>query len=628
MNENLDTAQRWWIAPKGQAQDPLWKAVRRIEVQQSDLFERLHRLEVLYDPYTPLVTDTEDAEHRRNGAHENEIASNVDTVTAIISTADVDPRVETDGGDWDQQQRARELEIYGEELIVAYDVLRECRGAFKECAKKGMGIVKYGELFGQPFCQQVLVENVVVDQNETRDNRPPRQIHEWVSADADELISRFPKFEREIENARAQRQSWRIDGRYAPAFDNQVIYLDSYRLATGQKGTRGYVKGRHVISLMDCTLLDEEWSEGFPYAVMVWSKRAKSWYGIGGAERIAGIQRALNRRNWTIEKQNDRVAFPTTFVRPNDANMVIKTSRIGAMGVCRGDYPHTVTPVAVSPETYQSRIDYKNSAAEEFGLSRLATHGAKPAGLDSAVALREFKDQTTDRYAPQQKSYERLVLDVLLGLFGVCKKLGDKAPTMIRNGRYGTRKIRWGDVELGDLRFQLQAASAMPRSPAGRLQFVIELAQAGVISTDVATRLMQHPDLESELSLYTAATEAVEECLDEIRRGGTVMPDPFMSASICRWRGQREYLKWLVRGAPEERLEALRQFVSQAAWLEGQANPANANATPGAGAPPANANGPAAPNAGGPPMPQGEPGVGQPQAAFAQNAVNLGGGLG
>jgi hypothetical protein len=63
-----------------------------------------------------------------------------------------------------------------------------------------------------------------------------------------------------------------------------------------------------------------------------WIPRAKSWYGISGAERVAGIQRALNKRNWQIEKQNDNIALPTTWVRPADANMTTKTSRIGNIG--------------------------------------------------------------------------------------------------------------------------------------------------------------------------------------------------------------------------------------------------------------------------------------------------------
>jgi hypothetical protein len=175
----------------------------------------------------------------------------------------------------------------------------------------------------------------------------------------------------------------------------------------------------------------------------------------------------------------------------------------------------------------------------------------------------------------------------------------------------------------------LMASSAIPRTPAGRLQFVIELAQAGVISTDVATKLFDHPDLEGELSLYTAAIRSIDETLDEIADGKIVMPEPFMNAAMCVWRGQREYLQWRMRGAPEARLEALRQFIVQAAWLKDQADqaalaaqqPANGNMPPAAGA-----AGPQGP--GGAPYMQAEPGAGQPSAAFSPNAVNLAGGMG
>jgi hypothetical protein len=43
----------------------------------------------------------------------------------------------------------------------------------------------------------------------------------------------------------------------------------------------------------------------------------------------------------------------------------------------------------------------------------MVTHGAKPAGIDSGVALREYKDQTTQRFAQQEKSFEQLVLDTI-----------------------------------------------------------------------------------------------------------------------------------------------------------------------------------------------------------------------
>jgi hypothetical protein len=513
--------------------------------------------------------------------------------------------------------------------MVLLGVSPKCRSAFKESTKKGNGLVRVEEVFEEPRVRHVMVENVVVDQDETRDSRPPLQFHEWVSVDADELIARFPSKEADIERARASRSStWRTNRRVRPSVTNEVTYLESFRLPVGKKGLKGYRPGRHTITVDGADIFEEKWEKDhFPYACIVYTERTTSWYGIGGAERIAGIQRALNKRNWQIERALEYGALPTTYVRPADANLTVKTSRVGAVAVVKGDYPHTVTPQAVSAETYQSRLALRDSASEEFGQSRLATHAAKPAGLDSGVALREYRDQSSQRFALQEKAFEQLVLDVVTLVIEVCKDLGEKAPEMMRHSRFGSKRIKWSDVDMKDVKIQIKPASNLNRTPAGRKQLVIEFAQAGIISQDEARRLMGEPDLESSLSLYTAAIESVEHCLDEIAEGRIVVPEPYMNAKATVWRSQQEYLKWVNDGAPEEILEALRQFVVTAAYIvDQQEQPANQNTAPGA------MPGAAPPLPGAPPdaIPGGmaAPVGAVPQAAFSPQAMQLRAGVG
>ena len=182
----------------------------------------------------------------------------------------------------------------------------------------------------------------------------------------------------------------------------------------------------------------------------------------------------------------------------------------------------------------------------------------------------------------------------------------------MRRSRFGTRVMTWKDVDLGDVRLQMSAATNFNRSHPGRLQLVIEFAQAGIISTDQARKLFQHPDLEREISLYTAVIEVVELDLDEIREGGTVMPDPMTNLEIAVWRGQREYAQWLRDRAPEDRLEALRQYVINAAYMQSMAAPSNANAPAVAPAGPV--------DAGVPPIADV---AGQPTAALSDQAMTL-----
>ena len=626
MNE-IRSDQAWWLAPKNEAHKATFAYVNRAESELGDVFERLFRLEYLYDPNNP------DADRKQQDrVTENAIASNIDTVAAAITTADIRARYMTDGADWQQQRTARHLEWYSEDLGVRYDVLPKCRKAFKEAAKKANGLVKVHAVLDEPRVEHVLVENIVVPGDECRDGRDPRQMHQWDYIDADELELRFPDAAEDIKRQRSSRRHHR-NNYTRTLMSNDIECLWSYRLPVGKKPKKyeagkkhtGYKAGRITLVMEGRTLIDEEWTKDFfPFAMIFWSDRINSFYKISGAERIMGIQRALNKRNWQIEKGNDNVVSPETYVRPADANIGSKTNRLNGYVVYRAEKPETRQLQAVSSETYANRKDLKQSAQEEFGQTSMATHGAKAPGLDSAIALREFKDQTTQRFAPQEVGFEHLVLWTHYLLIDVCKDLGAKAPTVVRRSRFGKRVMSWKDVDMGDVRVQMKAAATLNRSPAGRTQLVIEFAQAGIISTDQARRLVQHPDIEAELSLYTAALEDIEHALDAIADGEVVMPEPFSNATMAVWRAQSEYLKWQNNGAPEEILETLRQYIVTAAWMKSQAE-----------APAMNANMPMAAPGAAPGMPMdpsmmppmgADPMAGAaapPQAALAAQAMNL-----
>jgi hypothetical protein len=592
----------WWDTARGEAHKKTIDFANAAENELGDTFTRLFRLEYLYDPNNP------DADRRQQDrVTENAIASNIDTVTAVVAATDIRVRYMTDGADWKQQRTAKRLEWYSEDLGIRYDVLPKCRKAFKEAAKKGNGLIKVYEVFDEPRVEHVLIENIIVPQDECRDGREPRQLHQWDYIDADELEQRFPAKATEIQKAREQGRR-RRNSYSRKLMTNDVECLWSYRLPVGCKGKKGYKPGRVTLVCEGTTFLDEKLDE-LPFAMMVWSDRINSFYKISGAERIMGIQRALNKRNWQIEKGIDNVVSPPIYVRPADyGHLSSKANRTSAYQQVKADWPQTIQHQAVANETYNSRRDLKQSAQEEFGQTSMATHGAKPAGVDSGIAMREFKDQTTQRFASQEMAFEQLVLWTHYLLIGVCKRLGAKSPKVMRRSRFGTLSMTWKDVDLGDVRVQMKASANLNRTPAGRQQMVIEFAQAGIISTDQARRLVGHPDLERELSLYTAALEDIEHTLDAIADGKSVMPEPFTNTKMATWRGQGEYLKWQHDGAPEEILESLRQYVVQAAWMQSQA---------AAPQQPANGNMPVDPMAAAPPVDAA------PQAAFAQQAMDV-----
>ncbi len=518
--------QSWFHAKPGEVHRRVFEHVRKVEREQWNTFDRFLKLEHYYDPNCLNGDGTAEA---LGLVTENVVASNVDTVAAVVAATDVRTRYQTDGGDWSVQRQARHLEWYSEGLATLLERHKKCHAAFKETAKKGTGFVfVYVDRFDQIKVEHVLVDDVVVNERECRSGgaSAARQLHRRTIVDREELLAEYP--DKAVEIDRAQKTgSWSKWADYRPLEPTDLVKLESWKLPFGLEGKEGYMSGRHTVTIDGCDLLDEPWDKPFfPCVRMAWSERKGGYYGISLTERIAGHQAGLNKMNWQVDRQLDQLAVPTTYLRPADAAATTRSTKAGNFCVIRGDYPQTVIPNAVSGEVYKRMETLKGGSYEETGVSRMAASATKPAGIDSGVGLREYRDQTTQRFAPQEKIFEEANLQVDWLILDCCKDLGKKAPVISKRSKFGEKRIKWSEVDMGDTRISMAAASTMSRTPAGRAQLVLELAQAGVISQDETRRLMGHPDIEEAMSLYTAAIENIEHSFEEIADGNIVMPEP------------------------------------------------------------------------------------------------------
>ncbi len=628
--------KNWWQAKKGEVSRTAVAYVQEVDRLAFDTFDRFIKLEAMYDT-SPRTNVSGNRASRSFGLMtENVVASNIDTVVAQIAATDVRAEFETNDADWDHQRTAKQLAFYADGLAVTYGVGAKCRSAFKAAALKGTGAIKvWVDRFEQIRVEAVVIDNIVVDELECRAGNP-RQMHYRDFFDAEDLKAQYPDFEDEIEKARGSSSSSMYPLRWAgyrPFKENEVVVIESWRLPIGPKGHRNYIPGRHCVTIDGADLIDEEWDKTFfPFAFFMWQNPIRGWYGISLAERIAGHQAGLNKLNWVVDKCHDRAAQPITYAHQSDSKLAVQTvNQIGQIALYKVAIPKTVDAPVVNNETYRRIETLKASAQEECGVSRMAAQAVKPTGLDSAVAMREYKDQTTQRFAPQEKGFEEdLWLSCIMLILDCCKDLSEsetgEPPVMMRRTKYGAQKIKWQQVDMGDVAIQIKAASTLSQTPAGRQQSVVEWAQAGIISQDEARRLMAHPDLERSMSIYTEALDDIEHAIEMIEDGEILMPEPYQNLKLGVWRMQQEYLKIKNDGAPERILEALRQWIVQAAYvLNPPAPPQQAMPTidPAmTGAPPMNANMPPGPMpVGGPapmPGPADMPGVGGPaQGAFA-----------
>ena len=117
---------------------------------------------------------------------------------------------------------------------------------------------------------------------------------------------------------------------------------------------------------------------------------------------------------------------------------------------------------------------------------------------------------------------------------------------------------------MGDVKLMLEPASRLGRTPAGRTQFVMEMAQAGIISQESSKRLLMPNaplDVEAEMSCYIEAAEDIDACIEEIEDGKELVPEPYQNLAMGVWRMQCAYLRDKRAGAPEHVLEGLRQWI-------------------------------------------------------------------
>jgi hypothetical protein len=595
----------WWNAAKGRAHLQVLPYVRTVENFQILQFEKFLREEALYDqnPRTNRrsglgVGRTYDKGESKHHGHksvmtENLIAQGVDTIAANVADSDILLRIQTDDADFSRQQNAKRLERYANALMKLFDVIPKCQYGFKlGAALKGTGVNKvWIDEFDRIQVRPVPIENIIVDELECRDGRP-LQIHYREFYDRELLIAQYPDFADQIYRAQTIGD-WRRWAGYRSLAKNEIVVIESWRLPIGPADHPSHVPGRHTICIHGVDLVDEEYEDDyFPFSVMRWNDPVWGFYGHSLAERILPHQTLLNRRQWQITTSLDKKANPMVWVHKQDQNLAFKTfSQVGlTVGSYKVQKPEGIDYQAVGKETYDDVDRIRAQAERETGINQLMVSGAVPAGIQSGEGVREARQTHSQRFSIQERAYEQFVEDTMWLVIACCKKLGaGKVPDVLHTSKYGgvrPRMLRWKDIDLDDLCYEMAVSSAASNTPAGRQQRVTELAQAGIITLDEARDLIEHPDIDRILSLYNAAIESVEWVLERIVDNGekNVTPEPFMNLKMCVTMGQREYLLIQTQGAPEDRLEELSSFVTTAAGILNPQPAANAN-MPMVGAP-------------------------------------------
>lgn len=517
----------------------------------------------------------------------NVVQSCIDTAASKIAKNRTRVRFLTTAGNWAQQKRSKLLTRFGDGLFDAGGVYPAGQRMFTDgCIFEGGVLEVFTEPDGSIKVERVVPIELLVDDAEAIYGNPRTMFRQLV-ADRDVVIERF--CDRKTVAGRDNAKRLADEAGYDPitgsasADSNLIMVTKAWHLPS----LRDSADGVHAIAIQGATLHSEQWSQPrFPFVKFSWNDRLTGWWGQPLAEQLLPIQLELNNMVEKARIALRHMAVPRWLLPVGsgvDEDSINNDPR-GSFLYYNADKPppQPFVAQALPREFYERMYRLKEEAYEISGVSQLAASSVKPAGLNAAVAIEEFRDIETERFVIPGQRFEQAHVD-LMGLMVNAARDMYKAGVKIRVRAPGTKlleEIDWKNIDLDEDQYVIQRfpSSLLPNSVAGRLQRVEDLMAGGWIDKEEGLRLLDAPDLEPVVSIKLASLDAIRRQIDLILEDGEyASPEPYIESARALRMAQGAFLKAQSQGCPEDRLDLLDRWVQELdERVQSQAAPAMA----------------------------------------------------
>lgn len=631
---------RWWESPMASVHEDVCTTTKTVYDFDD---ERRLRLERAYRLFTDNTSEGRlGPQHGRTVLDSRRGSLTFNLIRVLTQTAQAKlvqqppprPWFVTDGADWQTQQRAKGLSKFASGVMYRAKFDAKARRVALLSALFGAGGVKFYEHDDEPCVEMVFPWEVLVDERDAYNpDVPPQSLYQVSWIDRDVLKGRFPEPPQRA--ARTLPDGSEDEPEQAPGAEawmelldeagdagmgedwahdttvDQVCVIEAWHLPSRKDGT----DGRHVICVDSTTLLDEPWTEpNFPFAWFQWTDQVCGYWSPGIADEIWALQYEMNLTTDRFRKMLHNAAVTRVYIEQNGkVTPNPMTNEPVAIYYYRpGGRPPVIDAPAAVPPTVREHMDYLwMRAFQIIGESELAASAMKPAGLDSGKALRTYADLASGRRAAWSRNWQDFHVESARQLVALMRRIAKRRPkadvVYVAPGGRKMERIVWKDVHLDEESYVLQCfpVSSLPASPAGKIQQLDEWFNAGIIDTPTYRRLLDMPDLESEDNLQTAPRDLLEQAFDQMLYGAGiyVAPEPFFDLALALKVGTLHLLRGMLKGAPQDRLDLLRRFLTEAQRMQ-----ADLSAPPPQAPPPMPGGGPPAgelpPGVPPPPMPQ------------------------
>lgn len=546
----------------------------------------------------------------------NVIAAASDTLAAKITKNKPRPQFQTSGGSWDDQIKGRRLNKFGIGLFHELKTHALLKLGFRNAEVFGTGLtLLYVDPDTKRLCgEDVLPDEVFVDNGDGRYGKP-RTMYRRKYVQRELLLASFPEAAAELRSSGNEPLSFKTN---VKSQTPTVVVWEAWHLPYKNQ------PGRHIIAVQGAVLVDEPWKlKRFPFVVQRFKTRVAGFWGKGIAETLFGLQVELNRLLNSVSEQLRRKGRGRIFVQKGSS---VSASHLtnGVADVVNfvGSPPIVDNQNAVAPEEFNEIDRLYQRAFQEVGISELSASAKKPSGLDAAVALREFNDIESERFALTHQDWEDAHLDFMSLALDLLEAYGISAYKVRLPNKRFIEEINYAEIKLSRESYLLQIfpVSSLPQTPAARYQKVVEMMRDGFVDKATAARLLDYPDVEAEENLGNAARDDVDWTISAIldRPTPELLPiEPYQNLPLLVERATAAYLYAKHHDCPDNRLEMLRQLIEDAASALQAATQPPPSAVPGAP--------PGPPPPGG--LPAGPPGMAPPPQLPAGLGAHVGGDL-
>lgn len=585
-----DLRRDWWRMKGDECAQSIGATVTTLQKAQTERLRRLVAATRLYGTVDVPSRSTaayarvqQSLTASRDKVTYNAVQEVVDTLVSRVGETKPRPYFLTSGGSYRQQRKAKKLNQWVEGVFYEEKCYDKGLDAFRDAAIGGDGYLHVYGAGGRVRIERVHASELWVDEVEAQYGYP-RRMYRVKVVDRDSLIEAMPSHREAIEQAARV-----VDGvvQASQSVSDMVTVVEAWSLGT-EDASGELHGGKHALALVSMSggghLLGEpdDWKHPvFPFARIQWCKRQMGYWSQGLAEQLQGDQLELNYELSLIQKSM-RLAGSFKILRQAGSKVVKEhlSNEVGAIIDYVGAPPQYVTTQPIDPVYFANVDRIIERMRSRAGVNAMWTHGTKPQGLNSGVAIREMEDVESDRHRTTQRANDNLYLETAALVIAIGQEMasaGDLRAVRVP-GKTSFASIDWARdikrVKSDEFVMQCFPVSRLPRDPAGRLQTIQEYIQAGMITPRQGKRALDFPDIDGMESLDSAQEDLVTRNLDAIIDDGEYHPpeptdDLQLSAEMVL-----EYIqRYRLLGLEDEKLALLHNYNDQVQTLLALAAP-------------------------------------------------------